>query len=345
MGAAPAGCANPYLRTAACARVVRGHTRGVDRPEDGMSSRRRAMSGAFEDLYQRFLAHIGVERGLARATVKAYASDLNRYIEWLGDRGVDDPSAIRERDVVDFVTSLGAQSVRSRARRIAVIHDFHRFAAAEGVVVVDVSRRVTAPKLPDSLPDVLTYDQVRALLDTPAGADDPIGLRDRALLEFLYATGARVSETVGADLADVDVETRAAKLTGKGSKQRLVPVGSYACEALRRYLNAGRPPLQRRAHARPELRALFLNTRGRRLSRQSVWQIVQDAGARAGLGRSVHPHTLRHSFATHLLQGGADVRTVQELLGHASVTTTQIYTHVSPQTLIEVYMTSHPRAR
>jgi len=171
-------------------------------------------------------------------------------------------------------------------------------------------------------------------------------LRDRALLEFMYATGCRVSEAVGMNLDDIDIDdAHVARLTGKGSKQRLVPLGEYACRALRRYLAEGRGTLEGRAKGTPERRAVFLNKRGRRLSRQSVWEVIKLAGERAGIDRPLHPHTLRHSFATHLIQGGADVRTVQELLGHASVTTTQIYTHVSPETLIEAYLTSHPRAR
>jgi integrase/recombinase XerD len=160
----------------------------------------------------------------------------------------------------------------------------------------------------------------------------------------MYATGSRVSEAVGADLNDIDLDEHVARLTGKGSKQRLVPVGGYAQEALAAYLNAGRPLLERKGKGVPERRAIFLNKRGRRLSRQSVWEIIRIAGERAHIDRPLHPHTLRHSFATHLIQGGADVRTVQELLGHASVTTTQIYTHVSPENLIETYLTSHPRA-
>ena len=171
-------------------------------------------------------------------------------------------------------------------------------------------------------------------------------VRDRALLELMYATGARVSEIVGADIDDMDFDEHVIRVTGKGSKQRLVPVGGYACQALRRYLDEARPVLERRKRSgSAERRALFLNKRGCRLSRQSVWEVVKAAGERAHIAKPLHPHTLRHSFATHLIQGGADVRTVQELLGHASVTTTQIYTHVSPESLIEAYLTAHPRAR
>ncbi len=303
----------------------------------------------FDALLEQFLAHIDVERGLSRATVKAYESDIRRYVDWLRGRGIDTPNAIAKQDVEDYVACLDAagESARSKARRLASIHEFHKFALAQHAVTDDVAAAVKAPKASSVLPDVLSIDEVGRLLDAAAmhGSDDPVVLRDHALLEFMYATGSRVSEAVGADLNDIDMDEHVARLTGKGSKQRLVPVGRYAQEALTAYLNAGRSALERKAKGTPERRAIFLNKRGRRLSRQSVWEIIRLAGERAHIDRPLHPHTLRHSFATHLIQGGADVRTVQELLGHASVTTTQIYTHVSPENLIETYLTSHPRAR
>lgn len=299
------------------------------------------------ELIERFLAYIDVERGLAKATVSAYRSDLTRYEQWLNAHGITAIDAVSRHDVEDFMASLAEESTRSRARRLAAVHELHRFAVSEGNAPSDVSEGVKPPKGASTLPDVLSVDEVSALLDAaaPKGAVDPVSLRDRALLEFMYATGCRVSEAVGADLADIDLDRRVARLTGKGSKQRLVPIGSYACEAMRAYLSSGREALVSKARKNPELRAIFLNKRGRRLSRQSVWEIVTTAGRRAHIDRPLHPHTLRHSFATHLIQGGADVRTVQELLGHASVTTTQIYTHVSPQVLMETYLISHPRAR
>ena len=303
----------------------------------------------FDALLEQFLAHIDVERGLSRATVKAYESDIRRYTDWLRGRGIGTPNAIAKHDVEDYVAFLDAagESARSKARRLASIHEFHKFALAQHAVDDDVAAAVKAPKASSELPDVLSIDEVGRLLDAAAmhGSDDPVVLRDHALLEFMYATGSRVSEAVGADLNDIDLDEHVARLTGKGSKQRLVPVGGYAQEALAAYLNVGRPALERKAKGAPERRAIFLNKRGRRLSRQSVWEIIRLAGERVHIDRSLHPHTLRHSFATHLIQGGADVRTVQELLGHASVTTTQIYTHVSPENLIETYLTSHPRAR
>lgn len=315
-------------------------------------------------LLDQFIAHISVERGLARATVRAYESDLRRYLSWLAHtRGITDPDAIGKADIEEYVAQLDSDgdSARSKARRLASIHEFHRFALAQHAVSDDVSATVKAPKSAQMLPDVLTIDEVSRLLDAipdPHGTDaargragigalpDAVLLRDRALLEFMYATGCRVSEAVGTNLDDIDLEEKVVRLMGKGSKQRLVPLGSYARNSVVVYLNAGRGELERRSTAKvPERRALFLNKRGKRISRQSVWEIVKTAGERAGITKPLHPHTLRHSFATHLIQGGADVRTVQELLGHASVTTTQIYTHVSPEALIETYLTAHPRAR
>lgn len=314
------------------------------------------IANALVRLLERFVAHIAVERGLAKATVTAYESDLRAYLDWLAGRGIVEPAAIGRQDVEDYVAALdeAGESAHSKARRLASIHMFHRFALAERVVPDDVAASVKAPKGASGLPDVLTVDEVSALLDAVPVPDGPfaatsegaVACRDKALLEFMYATGARVSEAVGVNLEDLDLDdAHVARLTGKGSKQRLVPVGQYAREALHRYLSLARPTLEAKAKSAPERRAVFLNKRGRRLSRQSAWEIIRLAGERAHLGKPLHPHTLRHSFATHLIQGGADVRTVQELLGHASVTTTQIYTHVSPETLIETYLTAHPRAR
>ena len=304
----------------------------------------------FGTLREQFLVHIGIERGLANATVSAYESDLNKYVAWLQTHGITKPDDIAKQDVEDYIAALDAdgESARSKARRLASIHEFHRFALAQHAVSADVAASVKAPKGASVLPDVLSVDEVSRLLDAAVvgGSTDPVVLRDKALLEFMYATGCRVSEAVGTNLDDIDLEEKVVRLMGKGSKQRLVPLGSYARNSVVAYLNAGRGELERRSTAKvPERRALFLNKRGKRISRQSVWEIVKTAGERAGITKPLHPHTLRHSFATHLIQGGADVRTVQELLGHASVTTTQIYTHVSPEALIETYLTAHPRAR
>ena len=297
-----------------------------------------------ERLVRQFLAHIDVERGLSKATVCAYGSDLHKYVSWLHEQGIHDLDDVTTRHVEEYVASLD---------------DSGEIALSEHVVHDDVAAQVKAPKGASTLPDVLSVDEVMRLMDSiplsrhhdgkrghgDAAADDPVMLRDKALLEFMYATGSRVSEACGVDLDDIDLDDKVARLMGKGSKQRLVPVGSFACEALRRYLRFGRPALQSKSKGAAEHRAVFLNKRGKRLSRQSVWEIIRTAGERAHITKPLHPHTLRHSFATHLIQGGADVRTVQELLGHASVTTTQLYTHVSPENLIEAYLTAHPRAR
>lgn len=303
----------------------------------------------FRRLLEQFLAHIDIERGLARATVLAYESDIGRYIDWLQAQGIQQYKDIQSVDIEHFIAELDAQgeSAHSKARRLASIHEFHKFAVAQRVVNNDVSARIKAPKAPETLPDVLSVEEVSTLLEAVrmSGSDDPVVLRDTALLEFLYATGARVSEATGANLEDVDTQEHIVRLTGKGSKQRLVPLGSYANAALLDYVARARPILERKSTGRVERRAIFLNKRGKRLSRQSTWEIIRIAGERAHLHAPLHPHTLRHSFATHLIQGGADVRTVQELLGHASVTTTQLYTHVSPEHLIETYITAHPRAR
>lgn len=303
-------------------------------------------AGDIPALIEQFLVHIGVERGLSEATVAAYRSDLNRYRAWLEGRSITRLSQVSAQDIDEYVTSLSDLAASSRARMLASVHGLHRFALSDGAVRTDVSARIHPPKSGRHLPDVLSVAEVTRLIEAASvgTGEDPISLRDRALLEFLYASGARVSEAVGTDIPDISLSDGLARLTGKGDKQRLVPLGTYACEALRRYLDAGRGALEARAKGERERSAVFLNKRGRRLSRQSVWEILQVCARRARITKPVHPHTLRHCFATHLLEGGADVRSVQELLGHASVTTTQIYTHISQNQLRKAYELSHPRA-
>ena len=230
----------------------------------------------------------------------------------------------------------------SAARAIVAVRGFHRFLALEGETPHDPASAVAPPRPPLRLPKAISIESVEALLAAASVGDTPVSLRDRALLELLYGVGARISEAVGVDVDDLDVEVGAIRLLGKGSKERIVPVGRYAVEAVAAYVVRGRPALAAKGRGGP---ALFLNQRGARLSRQSAWAILRRAAERAGISEHVSPHTLRHSFATHLLDGGADVRVVQELLGHASVTTTQIYTMVSPHRLREVYAGAHPRAR
>ncbi|MCP2319153.1 integrase/recombinase XerD [Nocardia amikacinitolerans] len=305
-----------------------------------------------------YLDHLAVERGAARNTLGAYRRDLERYRDFLIGRGVTELDRVAESDVADFTVALrsgGEQhpplAASSVARALIAVRGLHRFAAAEGLTRTDVAHAVKPPAPGRRLPKALPYDKVLRLLEAAGGAiadenavdGGPRGLRDRALLELLYSTGARISEMVGLDVDDLDTEDRAVVLRGKGGKQRMVPIGRPALSAVEAYLVRGRPTLA--AAGKNAAGALFLNARGGRLSRQSAWQVLQTAAERAGIGAAVSPHTLRHSFATHLLDGGADVRVVQELLGHASVTTTQIYTLVTVNTLREVWATAHPRAR
>ncbi|MCV7100928.1 site-specific tyrosine recombinase XerD [Mycobacterium palustre] len=309
---------------------------------------------ALESQLQGYLDHLTIERGVAKNTLSSYRRDLRRYTKHLSDRGIFDLAKVGEDDVSEFLVALrrgdpdsgtAALSAVSAARALIAVRGLHRFAAAEGLAELDVARAVRPPTPGRRLPKSLTIDQVLALLEGAGGdspSDGPLTLRNRALLELLYSTGSRISEAVGLDVDDIDTQARSVLLRGKGGKQRLVPVGRPAVQALDAYLVRGRPDLARRGRGTP---AIFLNARGGRLSRQSAWQVLQDAAERAGITSGVSPHMLRHSFATHLLEGGADVRVVQELLGHASVTTTQIYTLVTVHALREVWAGAHPRAQ
>ena len=313
-------------------------------------------------LVESFLDHLVVERGVSRHTVTAYRHDLRRYAEHLTRAGVTDPSAVTPAMISEYAMRLregtrdetgtgwaerplGSTSV---ARAVVAVRSLHRFGHAEGLTPTDPAVAVRPPRPPRRLPKALSLDQVQAMLDVPA-TDTELGLRDRALLEVLYGTGARISEAIGLDVDDVSrlldvpngAPTPGLRVLGKGRKERVVPLGSYARAALQAYLVRARPELAGRGRGTP---ALFLNARGGRLSRQSAWTMLQTVAKLAGITAEVSPHTLRHCFATHLLDGGADVRVVQELLGHASVTTTQIYTLVTVDHLREVYLTSHPRA-
>jgi integrase/recombinase XerD len=296
-----------------------------------------------------WLDHLRVERGAADNTLTSYRRDLVRYEQFLGGRGIEDPAAVREPDVTDFLASLSEGtperpplSASSTARTLVAVRGLHRFLALEGVTETDPAVGVAPPKVPKRLPKAIPVGDVERLLAAASLGDSPAALRDRAMLEVLYGAGARISEAVGLDLDDVDVEQESVRLLGKGGKERIVPLGHYAREAVTAYTVRARPSLAARGKGTP---ALFLNQRGGRLSRQGAWAAIRTAAERAGLGDTVSPHTLRHSFATHMLEGGADIRVVQELLGHASVTTTQIYTMVTVQHLREVYAEAHPRAR
>lgn len=301
---------------------------------------------------EQYLDHLAVERGLSGNTLAAYRRDLARYTGFLGARGCGGPGEVTEADVREFVTAIrtGADgstplAASSTARVVAAVHGWHRFCVLEGLSHGDPAREVKPPTQARRLPKAIPAEDVERLLEAAGTGEGPVPLRDRALLELLYSTGARISEVVGLDVDDLDLTpgTASARLLGKGSKERVVPVGSYAVAAVEAWLVRGRPVLAGAGRGTP---AVFLNTRGARLSRQTAWAVLRQAAQRAGIARAdnVSPHTLRHSFATHLLAGGADVRVVQELLGHASVTTTQIYTQVTPDTLREVYASAHPRA-
>ena len=296
-----------------------------------------------------YLAHVTVERGLSTHTVSAYRRDLTRYSAYLAQRGIGSLADAGARVVADFAQAVSegsddgnALAPASAARTVVSVRGWHRFAVAEGWALDDASADVKPRTTPARLPKALTTEQVVALLDVAGLGDGPFALRDRALLEVLYGSGARISEATGLDIDDVELREGAESvlLRGKGRKERIVPLGGYAKAALEAYVVRGRPALAGKGKGTP---ALFLNARGGRLSRQSGWTILKAAAERAGIA-DVSPHTMRHSFATHLLRGGADIRVVQELLGHASVTTTQIYTFVTRDALREVYQSSHPRA-
>src|SRR5579863_6658058 len=307
-----------------------------------------------------YLEYLVVERGLAANTVESYRRDLGRYQSLLAARGVTGLGDVTPADVAEFLASLREGdadhqplAVSSAARAVIAVRGLHAFAVAQGLAEADPARDVTPPAPPKRLPKAIAVTEVERLLDAAgpapdaqaaAGGIDPRLLRDRALLEFLYGTGARISEATGLDVDELCLDDDpVVRLAGKGGKHRVVPVGSYAVRALQAYLVRARPALataSRRVSVNP---AVFLNARGGRLTRQGAWGILRAAAGRARLA-DVSPHTLRHSFATHMLDGGADIRVVQELLGHASVATTQIYTLITVDRLREVYASSHPRA-
>ena len=319
-----------------------GARRERNRPEQ--AAPRDALARAADH----YLRHLRIERGLSAHTLDAYRRDLVRYHGWLRAHGADAPGAITPALAQEFVAQLrlpvaegGEGLAASSASRIASsLRSWHRFLVDEGVVADDATIELRAPKPSSRLPKALTIEEVERLIDA-AGGNDPAALRDRALVELLYATGARISEAVGLDVDDV-LDRDFVRVRGKGGKQRLVPLGSHAQAAIEAYLVRARPIFSARGAADP---ALFLGVRGARLGRTAAWTRLHLVAERAELADRVSPHVLRHSFATHLMQGGADVRVVQELLGHASVSTTQIYTKVTAEGLREMYAIAHPRAR
>ena len=290
-----------------------------------------------------FLNHIRIEKGLAENTILSYKIDLERYLEFLRDHGVEDVTEIDQIKVIDYLVTLREIGLApaSISRNLSAIRGFHRFLLREGVVDFDPTENIEPPKLKRSLPVVLDQMEMEKLLDQP-DPSTPLGLRDKAMLEFLYATGLRVSELISIRQSDLFFSSGFIRVIGKGSRERVVPVGRKAIEYVERYQREVRPRLSKRGKSGD---VLFLNARGKPLSRMGFWKILEGYVREAGLKKRVSPHVIRHSFATHLLEGGADLRAVQEMLGHADISTTQIYTHLDREYLKEVHRTFHPRER
>jgi integrase/recombinase XerD len=298
------------------------------------------------ELMLEFLGYLELERGLSRNTLEAYRSDLEQYGAYLREHGLD-PLRITPTELAGFVSSLAAGHDGRRPvapatlqRKIACLRSFYRHLRREQLIDHDPAAELRAPRSRARLPQVLSRDEVVRLLDQPRGST-PVAFRDRALLETMYACGLRASEAIGLELSDLDLDAGVLRARGKGSKERLVPIGSKAVATLRQYLDKARPRL---VGVRDE-RRVFVNQRGAGLSRQGLYKIVQRHAATAGLAERMSPHTLRHTFATHLLAGGCDLRSLQEMLGHADIATTQIYTHLSADRLRDVYFDAHPRAQ
>ncbi|MFH1843956.1 MAG: site-specific tyrosine recombinase XerD [bacterium] len=288
-----------------------------------------------------FLSFASAEKGLAPNSLAAYRRDLVALQTWAGENRIATPGKVRDADLRRFLLAVSERlAARSRARLVSTLHGFFRFLTTEGLVRRDPTLTLLAPRTGRKLPRVLSLAQIELLLAAPSG-HEPVVLRDRTLLELLYGCGLRVSELCGVDVTDLDWDDTCLRVRGKGSKQRVVPVGTPALQAVRGYLDRGRPQLT----GKRSTAALLLNQRGGRLSRVSAWQILKHWSAAAGLDSEITPHTLRHTYATHLLEGGADLRAVQELLGHADISTTEIYTHIDRTFLLAAYRAAHPRAR
>jgi len=307
------------------------------------------------DAAREYLYYLSIERGSSRNTVASYRHDLARYHRFLRTRGIEDMEHISRADIGAFITALetgdaGAVpdltqplAITSVKQTLAALKGFHRFAVGEGFATADPASTVPLPKTPEQLPDVISIAQMESLLGQPF-PDTPSGKRDRALLEVLYGCGLRVSELIGLDRSDLALADGFIRVRGKGDKERVVPIGTPAATALASYLESGRARMHpKRYPAPPEPHAIFLNVRGTRITRQAVYGIVEGYGRNVGID-DLHPHALRHSFATHLLEGGADLRAIQEMLGHANIATTQIYTHVDRSHVREEYLHAHPRA-
>jgi len=294
---------------------------------------------------EEFLTWLAVERGRSPNTLASYRRDLNSYLAWLTGRRTE-LAAVTSADIAAYIKHLrdDGKAASSVARATVAVRSLHHFLADEGVTATDAATAVEAPRVPSGLPKALTEEEVIGLIEGVVG-DDPISQRDRAMLEVLYGTGIRISELVGLSLADIDLDGALLRAFGKGSKERIVPLGRPASRALREWFDQGRPALSPERWARRgDAEAVFLNSRGGRLTRAGAWLAVKKHGDQAGLGERLSPHVLRHSCATHLVDHGADIRAVQELLGHVSISTTQVYTKVSTERLLQVYRDSHPRA-
>jgi integrase/recombinase XerD len=289
-------------------------------------------------LADQFLHHLRVERGLAKNTIESYSRDLMKFFAFLEARSLP-PLGVSQADLMDFITSLaGPLSIRSIARNISALKVFYRFLVSDAKIKTNPARLLSTPKLPRRLPGVLSRSEVDRLLDQPDTSTSR-GQRDGAMLELLYATGLRVSELVGLKIPNINLEAGFVRTVGKGAKERMVPVGAKALKAIRDYLAHGRPALLKRKTSL----FLFIGRRGKPITRQGFWKIIKHYGLKAGIRKALTPHSLRHSFATHLLEGGADLRSVQIMLGHADISTTQIYTHVTRERLKQVHEKYHPR--
>jgi integrase/recombinase XerD len=292
-----------------------------------------------------FLSYLRVEKGLSQNTILAYGRDLKRFAVFLATRRKNNVDAVNREDIVDFLSHLYRQKLDSRSvsRYLVSLRSFFKYALAEELVRKDPTENLESPKIRQSLPSYLRKEEVERLLSAPS-TNTPVGLRDRAMLEVLYSTGLRVSELLNLRISDLDMRMGCVRCIGKGDKERLVPIGRKAIAAVEAYLAGARPKLLRWGAPPPHNHVLFLTVAGRRLSRITIWKILHDYGVKLGLRGRLTPHKLRHSFATHLLEGGADLRSVQLMLGHADIATTQIYTHVVEERLKEIYKAHHPRA-
>ena len=294
-----------------------------------------------EELIDEFINYLSVERGLSQNTQTSYKRDLNKYISYLKSKGINSMQTTTRKQITDFIMSLkdGGLSANSISRNLAAIKSFHRFLVIERYIKDDVTSVMDSPKLWKKLPEVLNLEEVERLLSKP-NLKDWLGIRDKAALELMYATGMRVSELVDLKLDNVNLDVGFIKCKGKGQKERIIPVGRKAITAIERYLNKIRPKLVKK---KENVQHLFLTRLGRKMSRQTFWKIIKKYLKKAKIKKEVSPHTLRHSFATHLLERGADLRVVQELLGHANISTTQIYTHINKERLKSIHKKYHPR--